>query len=273
MGSLIQRSGNVRYEHDSEGRMILRQQKRLSAKPDTWRYGWDDDDRLVAVTTPDGQEWRYHYDALGRRIAKKRLGADGTSVVEQVDFVWDGAVLAEQTHTGTGRTTAWEWEPGTFRPVSQAERVPMHDAPQDTIDHRFYAIVTDLIGTPTELVDTDGGLAWRPTTTLWGTVTDHEGDGASCPLRFPGQYHDPESGLSYNYFRHYDPATARYIAADPVGLAGGLNPHAYAFNPVTWIDPLGLTPCGRKGALNQAKRDLGVPRCTASRECHQGGST
>ncbi|MBA8944769.1 RHS repeat-associated protein [Streptomyces calvus] len=29
------------------------------------------------------------------------------------------------------------------------------------------------------------------------------------PLRFPGQYYDPETGLHYNYFRHYDPETAR----------------------------------------------------------------
>ncbi|RNG18204.1 hypothetical protein EEJ42_27590 [Streptomyces botrytidirepellens] len=30
-----------------------------------------------------------------------------------------------------------------------------------------------------------------------------------CSLRFPGQYADPETGLYYNYFRHYDPETAR----------------------------------------------------------------
>jgi RHS repeat-associated protein len=31
------------------------------------------------------------------------------------------------------------------------------------------------------------------------------------PLRFPGQYFDPETGLHYNFFRHYDPETARYL--------------------------------------------------------------
>jgi len=34
-------------------------------------------------------------------------------------------------------------------------------------------------------------------------------------LRFPGQYADVESGLSYNYFRYYDSHLGRYITSDP----------------------------------------------------------
>ena len=34
------------------------------------------------MTTPDGTRWRYRYDALGRRVAKERLGADGEVVDE-----------------------------------------------------------------------------------------------------------------------------------------------------------------------------------------------
>lgn len=37
-GTLIRRAGGVRYRHDAQGRVILRQQKRLSAKPRTWHY-------------------------------------------------------------------------------------------------------------------------------------------------------------------------------------------------------------------------------------------
>ncbi|MER0209549.1 RHS repeat-associated core domain-containing protein [Brenneria sp. L4-2C] len=39
----------------------------------------------------------------------------------------------------------------------------------------------------------------------------------------------------------------KIIAPDPVGLTGGLNLYAYAPNPLTWIDPLGLSKCSSSG--------------------------
>ncbi|PLW72822.1 hypothetical protein C0036_10540, partial [Streptomyces sp. DJ] len=57
-------------------------------------------------------------------------------------------------------------------------------APQDEIDSRFYAIVIDLVGTPTELVDEDGEIAWRTRTTLWGTTVWNRTATAYTPLRF-----------------------------------------------------------------------------------------
>ncbi len=226
---------------------MLRQQKRVSGKPRTWRYEWVGDDRLVGVTTPERQRWRYRYDALGRRVAKQRLGEDGEAVVEQLDFTWDGLVLAEQVHAGdeavSERTTTWEWEPSTFRPVSQTERVPLRDAPQREIGQAFYAIVSDLIGTPTELVDANGHLAWHPRTNLWGASEPNAANTADCPLRFPGQYFDPETVLSYNVLRYYDPEGVRYASNDPLGLAGGIDPHGYVLNPTGWSDPLGLMGC------------------------------
>jgi RHS repeat-associated protein len=60
-------------------------------------------------------------------------------------------------------------------------------------------------------------------------------------LRFAGQYYDQETGLHYNYHRYYDPSLGRYLRADPIGLAGGVNLYAYVLNnPVNWIDPFGL---------------------------------
>jgi len=249
-GTLIRRAGTVRFEHDKQGRVVLRQEKQRAEKPRTWRYAWDAEDKLIAVTTPDGQRWRYRYDPLGRRIGKQRIGA-GDVVHEQVDFLWDGHLLAGEVHSGEnsgengGRSTAWEYLPGTFTPLTQTE-----------VDRRFYAIVADLTGTPTELVDAEGNLAWQMRTSLWGVPVESRADGVSCPLRFPGQYHDPETGANYNQHRYYEPAVARYQSSDPLGLAAAPNTYSYVSNPHAWIDPLGLSPCAPGGLRGGASFEV-----------------
>ncbi|MET8410506.1 RHS repeat-associated core domain-containing protein [Streptomyces sp. NPDC005195] len=66
-----------------------------------------------------------------------------------------------------------------------------------------------------------------------------------CPLRFPGQYADTETGLHYNYLRYYAPETARYLTSDPLGLEPAPNPDTYVVNPLAWTDPIGLAPCAK----------------------------
>ncbi|MEU1050611.1 putative T7SS-secreted protein [Streptomyces sp. NPDC005897] len=243
-GTRLTRAGRVRYEHDALGRTTLRQKPRLSRKPDTWYYTWDAEDRLTAVTTPDGARWRYTYDPLGRRTAKLRLAEDGETVLEQVSFTWDGTTLCEQTTSSPAlpNPVTLTWNHRGLHPITQSERITAADVPEQEIDSRFFAIVTDLVGTPTELIDDQGDIAWRTRSTMWGTTTWPTSSTTYTPLRFPGQYYDPETGLHYNYFRHYDPETARYLTPDPLGLSPAANPQSFVRNPHRWRDPLGLAP-------------------------------
>ncbi|MGS7254340.1 RHS repeat-associated core domain-containing protein, partial [Pseudomonas anuradhapurensis] len=84
--------------------------------------------------------------------------------------------------------------------------------------------------------------------------------GLSNPIRFQGQYHDHETGLHYNRHRYYDPEAGKFLSQDPISYAGGVNLHLYASNPVSWVDPLGLT-CGlwRRASLREIRRRLGIP--------------
>ncbi|WP_371669795.1 DUF6531 domain-containing protein [Streptomyces sp. NBC_00289] len=242
-GTRVTRAGGVGYEYDGAGRMVVRRRTRLSRRRETWRYAWDAEDRLTSVITPDGVVWRYRYDVFGRRVAKQRMVADGTAVVEETRFTWDGDTLVEQTTTSDGRphpvTLTWDYD--GLHPVAQTERV-VDAATQEEIDSRFFAIVTDLVGTPTELVDAGGSIAWRARSTLWGSTAWPTDSTTYTPLRFPGQYHDPETGLHYNQHRHYDPDSGRYVTPDPLGLSTAPHPTAYVPNPWAGTDPLGLGP-------------------------------
>lgn len=160
-GTVIERADRTFYRHDGQGRVVRRVIKLLSGGRREWRYAWNAEDQLTDVLTPDGRHWHYAYDPVGRRIAKQLLAEDGTTVLEQVSFFWDGDDLAEQTDGAV--SLSWDWTGGQV-PISQRVRGtgPIGpDTPQDRIDEQFYAIVTDLLGTPTELVDAEGTSSGR----------------------------------------------------------------------------------------------------------------
>jgi RHS repeat-associated protein len=98
---------------------------------------------------------------------------------------------------------------------------------------------------PRALLDPAGRTVWLWDAGPFGTEApdeDPDGDGTKVTLnlRLPGQYYDAETGLRYNGFRDYDPATGRYVEPDPIGLAGGLNVYGYVGgDPVNRVDPDG----------------------------------
>jgi RHS repeat-associated protein len=127
----------------------------------------------------------------------------------------------------------------------------------------------DHLGTPRSITDDTNKVVWQWAYSAFGDnkpsgilqATPNPADPslpkllkATSPnlpvnLRFPGQYFDSESNLSYNYFRTYDarirggyqPGQGRYTQADPIGLAGGWNRMGYVSgNPLGYSDSNGL---------------------------------
>ena len=128
---------------------------------------------------------------------------------------------------------------------------------------RFYAIHPDHLGTPRLITDDANQPVWqwpysafganKPTGILKATAKPKQAftnepvllkatkPGVTFNLRFPGQYFDEESNLSYNYLRSYQAAQGRYTQGDPIGLEGGLNRFGYGEqNPISFTDALGL---------------------------------
>lgn len=86
-------------------------------------------------------------------------------------------------------------------------------------------------------------------------------------LRLPGQYYDGETENHYNYFRDYNPITARYSQRDPIGINGGINIYTYPSNPLSWIDPEGLS--GRGGERGATGGQSGKGTDKPYKHCHE----
>jgi len=147
-------------------------------------------------------------------------------------------------------------------------------------DYYFYH--NDHIGTPQKMTSVSGAVVWSANYSSFGEASVEVGT-VSNNLRFAGQYYDAETGLHYNYQRYYDPATGRYMTADMIGFAGGVNLFAYAeHNPINKIDPQGLfTWHGNWGGSGYAAgknvaeskltlEDFEVPAVDARDACYKG---
>ncbi len=83
----------------------------------------------------------------------------------------------------------------------------------------------------------------------YGNTTSSGATSANA-LQYGGRENDG-TGLYYNRARYYSPTYARFISADPIGFAGGMNLYAYANgNPISVTDPLGLMGAGGGGSAS-----------------------
>jgi len=229
------------------------------------------DRRPVAVYDNDVLVPRYHYNSRSERIAKTvyPVGAAGTPMVhvssrtpprgETTYSLYRDQRLAAETDSAGNITTHYVYLYG--KPVAKIDMAANTSSTHsiwkaltmrsesdssDTVAE-IYAIVTDHLGTPQEVMDENQQVVWQAVTAAFGQarITYATARANSKPfemnLRLPGQVFDAETKLNYNYLRDYDPTLGRYTAPDPVGVGGGTNPYAYVSNnPLTNVDPLGL---------------------------------
>ena len=185
--------------------------------------------------TKAGATSTYAYDGMGRRVRKFTSSGASSTVL----FVYDqnGQLLGEYDQSGAAlREYVWLGS----APVAMFTPDPTPSNPP-----LVYFIHADHIDTPRIVVDRSNNLRWRWLAEPFGTMAPETNPASlgnfTLNLRFPGQYADSESGLSYNFFRDYDSSTGRYAQSDPIGLGGGINTYAYVgADPIRHSDPKGL---------------------------------
>ena len=180
--------------------------------------------RLASVSNvPLG--WTNSYDAFGQRITKTQSGS-GTPILYSYDQ--RSSLLEEQE---SGLYTDYIYVNG--RVIGLQENNGSGSV--------LYYVSTDTLGTPHAATDSTGSLIWSYYHFPYG-YEDGFGSSITQNLRFPGMYADDDpDGFMNNLQRDYYSPTGRYLEADPIGLAGGLNPYRYANdNPLKFTDRLGL---------------------------------
>ncbi|WP_243397703.1 RHS repeat-associated core domain-containing protein, partial [Salmonella enterica] len=223
----------LHYRYDEYGRVV---EKR--GRNGTQHYRWDAEHRLTEVAVIRGSTVRrygYVYDAPGRRVEKHELDAEGKPY-NRTTFLWDGMRLAQECRLGRSSSLYIYSDQGSHEPLARVDRA----APGEADEVLYYH--TDVNGAPEEMTDGGGNIVWEAGYQVWGNLThEKETRPVQQNLRFQGQYLDRETGLHYNLYRFYDPDIGKFISGDPISLRGGINLYAYAPNPLSWIDPLGLT--------------------------------
>lgn len=178
---------------------------------------------LLESMTVNSQGITYKLNGLGQRVSEAFSG-NTTHYVHDIN----GNVIAEADGSSGTTTMEYVWMEGEL--LAQIDGsgniVYVHNSQvkaSQKITNPSRTLVFDQIREPF------GEVSSTPTST---TPTN---------WRFPGQYANANNSLSHNGARDYDPSCACYVESDPSGLAGGLNPVAYAGqNPTQWVDRSGL---------------------------------
>ena len=204
----------------------------------------------VSQIVRDGQiVARYQYDPFGRRIRKET--AQG---VTWYQYAEEGLV-AEYAADGSPRTY-YGWRPDSAWSTAALWKAERANGAWNTYVYHY-----DATGMPQRMTDAAGNVVWSGVAEAFGHMRVSSSSSIANPLRLPGQYHDDESGLHYNYLRDYEPQTGRYRQRDPIGLAGGPNVYAYVGGrPLAFMDPLGLAESGTYDVNLLNHSDEGWPK-------------
>ncbi|MEX1115131.1 MAG: RHS repeat-associated core domain-containing protein [Akkermansiaceae bacterium] len=250
----------TQFEYDLNGNLT-----KITTATGSTNYEWDALNRLIVIIYPDTCRSEFTYDGLSRRVRIVEKDATNT-VTSDKRHLWDDLQIAEERATNGS----------TVKKRFYGHGVELVTGP----DSGTYTYRRDHLGSIREVVSSSGTLAARYDYSAWGEVTEAPVafDIYDDPIygtfdidfRYTGHYFHQSSELHLAPFRAYDAQLGRWLSADPIGEAGGMNLYAYVENdPVNASDELGLQrgpgriiqgPGSRVGRLGSPTNPFVFPR-------------
>jgi RHS repeat-associated protein len=226
--------------HDEDGNLI---------DDDRFTYGWNGENRLVAVTPSspisDDRKLEFLYDYMGLRVRRQVSVYDG-SVWHPYDtslYVYDGRNMIEKLDGSDNKQASYVHGLDLSGSLLGAGGI---GGLLTRIDHTAatsHIYLYDGNGNVGQLLDSsDGSVAAAYEYTPFGGLISSEGDYADVnPFRFSTKYLDMDMNM-YDYgYRFYSLEIGRWLSRDPIAEDGGLNLYAFVGNaPVNMIDLFGL---------------------------------
>jgi RHS repeat-associated protein len=145
----------------------------------------------------------YVYDFFERINTRETMNMSPSGVTVYVQDL-TGRLIAEATDTGA-----------PLREYIWLDDMPLAVFSDLDTTPQLYFVHPDHLERPLRMTDSTQAVVWDAIYRPFGEAVSITGT-ATLNLRFPGQYFLIESGLAYNWHRHYDSSTGRYTQPDPV---------------------------------------------------------
>jgi RHS repeat-associated protein len=185
--------------------------------------------RMVSSVAPSATT-AYLYNAVGQRIRKSSTSGATYFAYDEV-----GHLIGEYDPAGN-----------MIQEIVWFGDTPVATVRLEICGLAIFYIHTDHLNAPRRISRrSTADLVWSWESDPFGTAAPNENPSGlgtfNFNLRFPGQYFDGETGITYNEHRYYDPSAGRYLESDPIGLAGGTSTYVYvSANPLDLVDPAGM---------------------------------